>query len=292
MALGELLISEAFEMYRTDYIVFKNQSLKTEENHIVCGRALETFFGDIHITSLTFPMIRNWKSHLCKKRSDSTVRNYIIKLRVVLSYLQKRGYSVLEPDTIPVPERGDTIVEYVTPHEINEMLYSFEHLRISELDKLRSRAIISMLYGSALRLSELISLNKSQIIEDSFTVIGKGRKARLCFVDERTSTLLDEYLPRRTDNHPALFYSPRGQGRMVSTNIQVMVKAAARRAGIERHVTPHTLRHAYATDFTRNGGNTRHLQVILGHNSLATTALYAHVVDEDLRKSVLEHHSV
>lgn len=278
-----LLLSEAFEMYRNDYIIFKNQSPKTEENHMICGRALLCYFGDIPVEDITFSMVRDWKNHLSKKRTQATVRNYIIKLRVVLAYVRKRGYTVLDPDTIPVPQRADIVAQYVVAAEVQRM--------IDSCYRLRTKTIISLLYGSGIRISELISLDRGQIINNSFTIVGKGGKARLCFVDERTSRLLAEYLRRRKDNHPALFVSQSGC-RMSATNIQLSVSTAARNADIHRHVTPHTLRHGFATNFGINNGNVRHLQELLGHQSLDTTAHYMHVVNEDLRKSYNQFHTV
>lgn len=284
MALDKLTISQAFSMYRYDYIAMKNQSAKTEENHIICGRALVKYFNDIPVNELTFHMVRDWKMELSKKRSQATVRNYIIKLRVVLAFLKKHGYDCLDPETIPIPQRADTIAQYVTSDEVARML------KVTR--RARSRAIISLLYGAGIRLSELISLDKSQIIEDSFSIVGKGGKARLCFIDERTHDLLAEYLETRSDNHAALFVSTQKPiGRMTATNIQLIVKTAALKAGIDRHVTPHTLRHAFATNFGRNNGNVRHLQVLMGHSSLETTAKYMHVVNEDLRKAYLSAHT-
>lgn len=278
------LISEIFELYRQDYIVFKNQSPKTEENHLICGRALVCYFGDIAINDITFAMVRDWKNHLSKKRSQATVRNYIIKLRVVLAFAKARGFEVIDPETIPVPQRADIVPQFVTAEEVQRM--------IDLTTRVRCKAIISLLYGSGIRLSELLALDKSQIINDSFTIVGKGGKARLCFVDRRTSNLLRQYYAARTDNHPAVFVSSHGNGRMTATNVQLAVRNAAKKAGIDRHVTPHTLRHAFATNFGLNNGNVRHLQELLGHASLDTTAHYMHVVNEDLRRSYDRFHTV
>lgn len=281
--MGKTLhVSEAIELYRANYIVFKNQSHKTEENHLICGRSFVAFTGDKLITDITFEEIRDWKNHLAKTRSPATVRNYIIKLRVVLAFLRSHGYDVLDPATIPVPQRPDTVVTFLTREEVARI--------IDATPTLRGKAIISLLYGSGIRLSELLSLDKAQLIERSFTVVGKGGKARLCFVDDRSAFFIHEYLKTRTDNQPALFVS-NYKHRMTATNIQLMVRTAAKRAGIDRSVSPHTLRHSFATDFTRNNGNMRHLQALMGHNSLETTAHYAHVVNPDLEASYKAFHT-
>lgn len=284
-------ISDIFELYRQDYIVFKNQSAKTEENHMICGRALVRHFGDIPAGDLTFEMIRDWKNYLSKNRTEATVRNYIIKLRVTLAYARKRVFEVIDPETIPVPQRADIVPEYITPEEVQALIDSWCGCRQSRVKVIRSQAMISLLYGSGIRVSELINLDQAHIINDSFTVVGKGGKARLCFVDERTSDLLRAYLRLRRDNHQALFVTEDKHVRIKPETVQCSVRSAAKRAGINRHITPHTLRHSFATDFIRHNGNVRHLQELLGHKSLETTAHYAHVVNEDLRKSFEAHHT-
>lgn len=280
--LKPITVSEAIELYRSNYIVFKNQSHKTEENHLICGRSFVAFTGDKLVTDITFEEIRDWKNYLAKTRSPATVRNYIIKLRVVLTFLRSHGYAVLDPATIPVPQRPDTVVTFLTREEVARI--------IEATPTLRGKAIISLLYGSGIRLSELLSLDRSQLIERSFTVVGKGGKARLCFIDDRSSFFIHEYLKTRTDNLQALFVS-NYKHRMTATNVQLMVRTAAKRAGIDRSVSPHTLRHSFATDFTRNNGSMRHLQALMGHNSLETTAHYAHVVNPDLEASYRSFHT-
>lgn len=281
--LEPLSVSEAFELYRSNYIVFKNQSRKTEENHLICGRSFALFTNNKEVTAITFGDVRDWKIELSKKRSQATVRNYIIKLRVVLAFLQKQGYPVLDPVTIPVPQRQDTVVSFMTSQEVARM--------IDVAPTLKCKAIISLFYGSGIRVSELIQLDKAHMVDNSFTIIGKGGKARLCFVDGRSEAYLSLYLATRTDNHPALFLSRIGT-RMAANNIQVSIRTVARQAGIDRHITPHTLRHSFATNFLKNNGNMRYLQEMLGHSSMETTAHYAHTTNFDLKRAYESHHSV
>jgi site-specific recombinase XerD len=274
-----MTLREAFDLYKLDRIIFKNQSVKTEENHYVCLKALVAFFGDIEVTDLTFPMVRDWKVHLDANRSPATVRNYIIRLRVVLAYLLTQGLPVLDYNQIPVPNRVEKVPDYVSRDEVATIIRSTK--------RLKNKAIMSLLYASGVRVSELCSLDKTSIREGRFTVVGKGGKARLCFIDERTKTLIDLYLETRSDNNPALFLTDQSK-RITPGTIQDTFRSVRRSTGINCH--PHTLRHSFATDLLKNNANMRYVQVLLGHSSLQTTQMYTHVVDLDLEEVYSKHH--
>lgn len=277
-------LTEAFDLYRLNFIAFKGQSKKTEENHMVTLRSLLNFLGDIEVEELTFLMVRDWKANLLKTCATSTVRGYVIKLRVTLTYLRRAGYAVLDTDNIPVPQKVDKVPSYISRDQVASL--------IGCCRRLRSKAVISLLYSSGIRVSELISLDRSVIREQTFTVVGKGGRARLCFIDDRTYQYLTAYLSLRTDKHPALFVSTQGARRMSSTNVQLIVNIARNKSGILVKVTPRTLRHSFATDLLQNNTNMRYVQVMLGHKSIATTQMYTHVVDRDLEEIYKQKHKV
>jgi site-specific recombinase XerD len=290
-----MLISDAFKAYAADVIVFRNQSPKTEENHYVCMRAMLAFFEDVEIHSLTFPMVRDWKLALERTRSPETVRNYVIRLRVVLGYLIERGHHVLPPSNIPVPKRGDKVPVFITKEDVSKLIKvtSKPVSGYAKENRLRNAAIISLLYASGIRVSELCSLDRNDIRDDgSFTVLGKGHRARLCFVDDRTNTLLKDYMASRSDNHPALFLSIQNGRRMSAANVQTLFRLARKKAGFSAPIHPHTMRHSFATNLLRNNANIRYVQALLGHASLETTQQYTHVVNKDLHNVYREHHTV
>lgn len=278
-----MTIREAFSAYRMDVIAFRNQSRKTEENHLIVQRNLVAFFGDRSIESLSFDDVRNWKLDLDKGRSPETVRNYIIKLRVVLGYLRQRGFDVLKPDLVPVPKRTDKVPVFITKEQVA--------LLISCTNKVRNKAMISILYSSGIRVNELCSLNIDSISNSSFTIVGKGGKARLCFIDKRTEGYLKTYLGGRKDNNQALFISDFNGLRMTPGNVQEVFKYARTKARLP-NVHPHTMRHSFATNLLRSNMNIRYVQELLGHSSLETTQMYLHVVNEDLKEQYRLHHSV
>ena len=277
-------ISEAFDLYRDDYIRLKNQSKRTEEIPDCCKRLLMQIIGDIDISELTLNEIRDWREELLKTRCINGVRVYIIRLRAVLGYLNIRKLPALDARLVPVPQREPSVPAFLDEREVTAM--------IDHAFSVRNAFIVSLIYSSGIRLSELIRLNRGQIHDNSFTVVGKGRKPRLCFIDKRTSDLMEQYLASRKDNNPALIVSQEHKDRMTATNIQLLVRNTAIRAGINKRVTPHTLRNSFATNFLRNNGNMRYLASLLGHSSLETTQMYAHVVDKDLQRQYNIYHTI
>ena len=279
-----MLISEAFNLYRDDYIRFKNQSKRTEEIHEACKRLFLAYVGDKNIEHLTLLDIRLWRDAMARKRRTNSVRVYVIRLRAVIGYLNLRGIECLDARLIPVPQREATVPVYLTEQEVEAMILNAYNLR--------NAFIIALLYSSGIRLSELIALNQGQIVDRCFTVIGKGRKPRLCFIEQRTEALMEQYLKSRQDHNDALVVSFEHKDRMTATNVQLLIRNSAKRAGINKKVTPHTLRHSFATNFLKNNGNMRYLSAMLGHASLDTTMMYAHVVDVDLQRQYEKYHTI
>lgn len=291
-----MLISEAFELYRVEHIVYLNQSRRTEEQHQCALKRLLKFIGeDIPVASLTFEIIRKWKVSLDKDCSPTTVRGYILKLRVVIKHLNLRKVpNVIDHQMIGVPKRKQALVEYLEKEEVAEMIaFAFTSKWATKINRARNAAIIALIYASGIRLSELINMDIGDIHkDDTFTVIGKGRKPRLCFADDRAVYYINEYLSLRDDNNRALFITQSTLGRISESTVQLLVRNAAKGAKIDRHITPHTLRHSFATDLLKNNTNMLYVRDFMGHNSIQTTEMYTHVVNEDLRSIYAEKHTV
>jgi len=279
-----MLISQAFDSYQQNYMAIRHQSIRICETHSVCRRWLIETVGDKDMADLTVDDISSWVREMRKNRCTNTIRNYVIRLRVVAEYIDLLGVPTIKAALIPVPKREATIPAFLTANEVKSMIESSYSLR--------NAFVISLLYSSGIRLSELIRLNRGQIVDRRFTVIGKGDKPRLCFIDRRTEQLMEDYLATRADNSEALIVSAQNKARMTATNIQLLVHNSAVRAGITKHVTPHTLRHSFATNFIKNNGNIRYLSTMLGHASVDTTMVYTHVVDNDLQRQYEKYHSI
>lgn len=277
-------LSEVFDKYRDEYMTIQNQSLETQEKHEIYKRSICAFFEDKDIKKLTLEDVHRWHAFLSCNRGHNTVRNYICKLRVVLKYAQSRGIKCLDYRQIPSPKREDTNAVWCTPQEVQAM--------INTSKSPRTKFVISLLYSSGIRLSELISLNRGDIRNNKFYVIGKGSKARPCYIDNRTAKLMLQYLNTRDDCDKAMLVSRIYKKRMTRTNVQLLVKNAAKRAGIQKNVTPHSLRHSCLTNLLSNGMGIRYVQAIAGHANIQTTCHYTHYENGDLEKRYREAHSI
>lgn len=279
-----MLISEAFSTYETNFMILKGYGRRSIETYRHVSRSLIEIIGNKDIHELTLDDVYRWHKQASIRRRSNTVRNDLSAVRQVLKWLTLQGVETLNYQMIPVPKREDTVTIFLTPAEVSRM--------ITHASSIRNKLVVSLLYSSGIRVSELVSLDRGQIRNRSFTVIGKGKKSRLCFIDERTEDLMHEYLSTRKDSSSALIISNILKERVTPSTIQLIVKNTANRAGLTQHVTPHTLRHSFASDFTRNDGGARHLQKLLGHASLATTMMYSHVADNELQEKYQKYHTI
>lgn len=270
-------------MYTNEYVRIKMNTPSTVQQYNFTRRHLVATIGDKRIDKLTLADVDLWWQRLNLERCENTARNYICKLRAVLGYCNLRGVKCLNPDLIPVPKRRDVVPEFLTESEVGRLI---EHA-----PNVRAKFIIAFIYSSGVRLSEFLQLNKTDIVDRSFTVVGKGGKARLCFIDERAEKFMLEYLATRSDNSPALAAGYKTGKRMSITVCRFIIENSAKKSGINKIITPHTLRHSFATNFLRNNGNLRYLSALMGHASMQTTAHYAHVVDNDLKDQYEKFHS-
>lgn len=279
-------ISVAYMRYINEYLEIKGVDFNQITHYKAAARLWCEIVGDKEIADISMEDIAKFSSGLKtygRRRGNNTVAYYIKELRVVLRYWRIRGEKVLDSEIIPIPKREPNTPSFLSKEEVDLMIKSSSILR--------TKFVISLLYSSGLRVSEVKKLNRDSIVNRQFTVIGKGKKERLGFIDARTEQYMIKYLSSRQDGSVALLVSAQGERLSVST-IQLIVKNAARRAGITKKVSPHTLRHSFATNFISNDGNIRHLAILMGHNSIETTATYTHLVNNDLMREYCLHHTI
>lgn len=280
-----MLLSEIFDIYIQDYIVMSNLSKKTEESYTCASRLLINYFGNVPIESLDFTKIREFKIHLSSWQKPDTVRNNIICVRNVLRFAARRNLSVMRFDEIPVPKREKRTITYLTRAEVKEFIKVVNRKAVgyNTKNRLRNVAIVTLLYATGLRNSELCSLNRDSIKNKSFTVIGKSKNPRICFIDDTTQKSIDNYLKLRTDSEKALFISHNSGKRITPCTLRRVFENACKNSRFE-NIHPHTIRHSFATDMLEHDVDLVYIADLLGHESLDTTKMYTHYASPKLRE--------
>ena len=234
-----------------------------------------------NISKILVHQFRLYLNRLPARSSDQIKKNtqnyHLIALRTFLKYLIKNDVKTLEPEKIELAKQAPRQVDFLEGSDLERILeMPIEHAK--GLQQLRDKAMLETLFSTGLRVSELAKLKVEDInlAKPEFTVRGKGSKLRLVFLSETARYWIKKYLAERTDPEERLFpITPR--------SIERLVSRYARLAGIMKRVTPHTMRHSYATDLLMNGADIRSVQAMLGHSSITTTQVYTHITDQQLR---------
>lgn len=247
-----------------------------------------------HIWNYRLYIARKYKTNRGEYLSKKSQNYYLIALRSLLSYLAERDIETLPSSKIKLAkQKSDETISFLTVHDIEAMI------QIPKLDTpggLRDRTIMELFFSSGMRISELTNLNLDQftMLKDNDTsrtyelsIVGKGKHIRTIFISPRAAEWLRKYIKTRTDDTKPLFINYRSKDptntRLTPRSIQQMIAKAARFAGLSKKVTPHTLRHTYATDLLDHGADLRSVQELLGHKNVATTQIYTHVTNKRLR---------
>lgn len=298
-------LEQAVDEYLDYLAIERGRSKRTIINYRHYLTRLSDYAGDISVSDITPELIRKWRLWLHELGSDrsdelskATQNYHLIALRNLLKYCHKRNISALAPDQIELAKTSKKQVTFLNKEELESL---FKQPNVLEIGGLRDRAILELLFSSGLRVSELTNLDIAHINLDrrEFMVRGKGQKDRPIFVSQQAADWLKLYLEKRTDNLPALFISYGGRAianttgnyrRLTPRSIQRMVAHYSLLAGITRHVSPHVLRHSFATDLLMNGADIRSVQAMLGHSNIATTQIYTHVTDPHLKSIHEKYH--
>lgn len=294
----------------------KNQSLKTIDNYNRYLRRFSGFAGDITAEKINLPLVQQYRLHLNRTEdargrtlSKKTQNYHIIALRALLKYFIKNDIATLAPEKVELSKIPERTVEFLGNEEVEALFKAAaeaapekaenkkDEKKLYDQRKLRDLAILETLYSTGLRVSELASLNRGQIDlkRREFMVRGKGRKPRLVFLSQRAVSRIEAYLKNRNDAFEPLFLNTgrpksaiditKGEARRLTTvSIEALVRKYAMLAGITKKVTPHTLRHSFATDLLQNGADIRAVQEMLGHASITTTQIYTHLTNRRLRE--------
>lgn len=299
-----------FSDYMTDFLEYmeveRGRSLRTIENYSHYLNRFDEFAGEIKVDKITLDTISKWRQWLNRYVSEDgrtisrTTQNYhLIAMRSFLRYLAKRDITSLSPDKIELAQAKRPQVSFLDKDEVHRLM---EVVKSDTNTGLRDRAILALLFSSGLRVSELVALNRDSINLErgEFSVRGKGQKDRPVYLSDSATYMLAEYLKSRKDDFDPMFIHFSGSKseleggeytRLTARSIQRIVEKYSKQAGITKHVTPHTLRHSFATDLLMNGADIRSVQGLLGHSNISTTQVYTHITDPHLKDVHKKFHS-
>jgi site-specific recombinase XerD len=277
----------------------RGRSLKTIENY---DRYLTRFITYSKVEKpkdITETIVREFRLWLNRQSAGSsglagdtlkkkTQNYYLIALRAFLKFLRKKNVETLQPEAIELAKVGDRDLDLITPVELRRLMNAPEGETLSVL---RDRAILELLFSTGMRVSELVALSRdTDLTRGEFSVRGKGDKVRVVFVSPEAKASVDAYLAKRGDVDDAMFAQVGRASknasdlRLTPRSIERLVKRYAVKAGISKKVTPHVVRHSFATDLLENGADLRSVQALLGHANITTTQIYTHVTDKHLKE--------
>lgn len=302
-----LYVSDLISDFVEHLEIEKGRSQRTSENY---ERYLWRFAeiageisgkgSDLGPKDITRELLRKYRLQLNRIKDERgegleaiTQAYHLVALRGFLKYLAQREIESLDPSLVELPHVTRKQVTFLHYDEVERLLNEID---IETETGLRDRAIIELLFSGGLRVSELTKLNRDSINLErrEFIVRGKGNKDRPIFISESAADWVQQYLDARTDTLAPLFLNNSRHLQAVDTSgnyrrltprsIERIVQKYAKLAGITKHVSPHTLRHSFATDLLMNGADLRSVQAMLGHSDISTTQIYTHVTDSHLKE--------
>lgn len=277
----------------------RNVSQKTIENYNHYLVRFLDFVGDISPADINLELVRKYRLHLARWKDPQTekllkrkTQNYfMIALRAFLKYLTRMDIQTLPPEKVELGEIEDSPLKILENKDLQILL---EAPDVNSLDGLRDRAILEGLFSTGLRVSELAALDIGSINFErlEFPIVGKGGKERIVFLSSGAASTIQEYLSRRKDPYKPLFIRFQGRQdisddgenmRLTTRSLERIVEKYVKQVGLTVKATPHTLRHSFATDLLVNGADIRSVQEMLGHSNIATTQIYTHITNKQLR---------
>lgn len=282
-----------------DYLeIERNCSLATKRNYEAYLNRFVEWSNLKTAEQIDLDTVRQFRLWLNRQQSQkkeslkkSTQNYYLIALRAFLKYLAKRDIKTLAPEKIELAKMPERQVSFLEGDDLERLLHAPLETKESPIIQKRDKAILELFFSTGLRVSELAKLTTDQINleKDEFTVRGKGSKLRIVFLSNQAKYHVKQYLDTRHDASLALFVrhdraaKSGGLESLTPRSIQRLVQRYAKSVGITKRVTPHSLRHSYATDLLTGGADIRSVQSLLGHSSITTTQIYTHITNQQLK---------
>jgi len=278
-----MTISEAFAQYISTQLWLRGKAEKTKRNYRSSCNSFIKACGDVAVETITYETCIRWVTLMeYRGLQSSTVAHQLSHLRQVLKYLRRRGLLVMNYRDVELPTIIKRPPVWLELDEVTQLLGVIENLR--------DKAIVACLFSSGARISELLSLNRDSLRDGRAEIVGKGSKIGVLRFDEVALQYLDDYLASRKDKLKPLFVS--GQYRRITVSrVQQVMHVYADMAGIDKNVTPHVMRHSFASDLRLNGADLYDIKEQLRHTSISTTQIYVHIGDKKRDKSYTEFHS-
>ncbi len=307
-------MSHNLQAMKTQFLEYveieKGRSLNTVRNY---DQYLTRFLDHTKLTNpkdITDSVVREFRIWLNRQETKSekgkasttlkkrTQNYYLIALRAFLKYLARQNIESLSPDRIELAKVPERSLDLITIEELERLLKAPD---VATLRGMRDKAMLELLFSTGLRVSELCALPRDINLKlDEMSVRGKGEKVRVVFISDDARESVKKYLDKRDDMDDALFVQIFGKNeklatkrdsmRLTSRSVERIIKQYAIKAGISKKVTPHVIRHSFATDLLRNGADLRSVQMLLGHANINTTQIYTHVTDTQLKKIHKQFH--
>lgn len=290
-------LSDAIRRFLEDCELARGLARRTIENYQhYLERFAEFVKDDIDVTEITDEMVRKYRLwlnsdsqftiHDSQGLSKSTQNYHLVALRSFLNWASKHSIDTLAPNKVDLPGADETEVSFLDSETVAKLLAAPS---AKTRRGLRDRAILETLFSTGLRVAELVQLDRKSVNKtDEVSVLGKGKKRRVVFLSKSAQRAIEEYLERRIDPDEALFVrewkgAEQKGGRLTPRSVQRLIQVYAQQVGVSEHVTPHTMRHSFATDLLQSGADLRAVQALLGHSSVVTTQRYTHLTDQHLR---------
>lgn len=286
----------------TDFLEYleveRGRSIRTIRNYDFYLRRLSEFAKNPAPHQITRDLIhryRLWLNHIGGGQQNeplakSTQNYHLIALRSFLKYLARNDVKSLPPEQIELAKQPMRTVAFLEAEELDRLLKAPMQEKDAMI-QLRDKAVLELLFSTGMRVSEIsgLKIDSINLRRDEFTIRGKGGKNRIVFISSTAKDALKHYLAKRKDTSPFLFVSHdrakkgRVQTPLTPRSIQRMVERYTTAAGITKHITPHSLRHTFATDLLLSGADIRSVQSMLGHSSITTTQIYTHITNNQMK---------
>ncbi len=264
--------------------VEKNYSSHTILNYKVDLNDFLAFMADTKLEEIDYLLLRKFFAVLrAKKYKPRTLSRKLSSLRSFFSFLHREGYIHTNPAVLLMsPKRDKPLPNFLSEEDMLQLIQSPQ---MNELSGFRDKAIIETLYSTGLRVSELVSLNLDSVdlIANIVKVMGKGRKERLVPIGDKAVEAIRDYLSHRKVKSNILFLN-KSKTRLSARSVRNILNKHIHTTSILNHVSPHVLRHTFATHLLNNGADLRSVQELLGHMNLSTTQIYTHVTTDRLKK--------